>query len=268
MADALEQYNVRLFYHLEGLRQVHHTELIRALSSCKPTVVELHEWARIVDYQYTLAPLSAAGSVVKGGRFNIGSDLDPAQFVPFPALYLAANYETAYAERFGGPTAADRGAFTGQQYALRRPGSFSAVRLSGEAHQIFDLRRARVLERFVDIVRRFPMPDDLKHLAKELGKRPPWLITKSSQLRKGLLAADWRAWPVQYGIPANPQVFGRLLLEAGFEGVVYPSTRGNDLCLALFPTALAASDTHVELVDQAPNGVIARLDSDTWSQLV
>jgi hypothetical protein len=208
------------------------------------------------------------GSVAKGGRFNIGSDLDPAQFVPFPALYLAANYETAYAERFGGPIIASAGAFSGQEYALRRPGSFSAVRLSGEVHQIFDLRQVRVLERFVDVVRRFPMPDDLKQLAKELARRSPWLITKSSQLRQSLLARDWRAWPVQHGIPANSQVFGRLLLEAGFEGVVYPSSRGDDLCLALFPTALAASDSHVELVDQAPNAVISRLDSTSWSQLV
>ena len=176
MADGLEQYNVRLFYHLEGLRQVHHTELIRALSSCKPTVVNLH-----------------------------------------------------YAERFGGPMIAAAGAFSGQEYALRRPGSFSAVRLSGEVHQIFDLREARVLERFVDIVRGFPMPDDLKQLAKELANQPPWLITKSSQLRRTLLARDWRAWPVQHGIPANSQVFGRLLLEAGFERVVYLFARGRSL---------------------------------------
>jgi hypothetical protein len=96
---------------------------------------------------------------MRGGRFNIGDDLDPGQFAPFPALYVAENYETAYAERFGAVTAAEAGGFTGQEYALRQPGSFSAVRLSGEAHQIFDLRNARALEPFVDVVRRFPMPE-------------------------------------------------------------------------------------------------------------
>jgi hypothetical protein len=36
----------------------------------------------------------------EGGRFNIGADLSPGAFTPFPARYIAANYEAAFRQRF------------------------------------------------------------------------------------------------------------------------------------------------------------------------
>jgi hypothetical protein len=58
--------------------------------------------SRIVDYRYSLDPLSTAGSVRNdGGRFNIGAALSPGAFTAFPALYVAEDYPTAFLERFG-----------------------------------------------------------------------------------------------------------------------------------------------------------------------
>ena len=100
-SENLERYHVQLYHYLEGLRSLHRAQLGEALSDTKPTEFILTDWVRTLDYQYSLEPLSAAGSLIRGGRFNIGTDLNPATFPAFPALYLAENYQTAYQEKFG-----------------------------------------------------------------------------------------------------------------------------------------------------------------------
>lgn len=56
------------------------------------------KWQRAVKYKYANEPFSAAGSLADpGGRFNIG-DINPSQFPPFPALYLASDKDTALQE--------------------------------------------------------------------------------------------------------------------------------------------------------------------------
>jgi hypothetical protein len=57
------------------------------------------------------------------------------------------------------------------------------------------------------------MSAELKALAKKLGKKPPWLIQDANQLSAVLLATDWRAFPMQFGIPSNAQVFAGLLMS-------------------------------------------------------
>jgi hypothetical protein len=75
-------------------------------------------------------------------------------------------------------------------------------------------------------------------------------------------------YPSQYEIPANPQVFGRLLLDAGFDGVLYPSTKGPKSCIALFPDNVARSDSYLEVADEGPPGAgVLRLDSSTWQDI-
>jgi len=99
----LSQYRVKQFYELESLREIHRSELSEALRSHGQASQAIKGWTRIVDYRYSLEPLSAKGSIEKAGRFNIGKDLDVDLFAPFPALYIASNYDTAYAECFGPP---------------------------------------------------------------------------------------------------------------------------------------------------------------------
>lgn len=159
-SENLERYNVQIYYHLEGLRSLYRVQLSEALSDTKPTQFILKDWVRILDYQYGLEPLSAAGSLVRGGRFNIGSDLNPAKFPAFPALYLAENYQTGYGEKFGTAPPAETG-IQGHEFALREPNSFSAVHVSGELLNLFDLRSARNLRKFVEIIAGFEMPSEL-----------------------------------------------------------------------------------------------------------
>jgi hypothetical protein len=251
MADKADRYWIGLYHYLEAQRQLNHSDLLEALQSATPTAIRNNIWFRIVDYQFSMQPLSLVGSMRAGGRFNIGQDLDPSKFPVFPALYAGVDYPTSYAEKFGRPSN-DSGEFSGHEFALRPPGSFSAVRLRINATNLFDLRTLKTLRAFVAVIRRFKMPAELKALAQKLEIRAPWLIQDPKPLREALLASNWRSFPVQFGIPANPQVFGRLLVEAGFQGIVYPSSKTSGECAAIFPQNFPDVDSFVELQDDAP----------------
>jgi hypothetical protein len=229
----------------------------------------LNGWVRIVDYRYSLQPLSATGSLVHGGRFNVGADLDPMKFPTFAALYLAESYETAYEEKFGAPSSLGA-ALAGREFALRRPGSFTSVNVSGRLANLFDLRSAASLKAFTRVISSFDLPKELKAIARSLGMTGRPLLAKTPKVvRETLLARNWREYPAQYGIPANPQVFGRLLLDAGFDGVIYPSAKGPKCCIALFPDKFARSESVIEVADEGPPHASAqRLDSSTWEEIV
>ncbi len=267
-SDRDEEYHVRLFHHLEALRSIHKNELHDALHPAKATAKKAGSWYRIVDFRYSNEFLSSKGSMRKRGRFNIGEDLDPRQYPPFPALYIAESYTTAYSERFGGSPGASTTGLKGHELTLRDPPSFTNVKLSFELSNIFDLSKASNLHEFSKVVSKFGMPDDLKKLGKSIGTPLPYLIRQAGQLRKILLAQDWSLYPVQYGIPSNPQVFGRTLRDAGFEGVIYPSTKGTAKCIAVFVENLSGSESCIELRDPAPASVAhTRLNSENWQEL-
>jgi hypothetical protein len=126
-----------------------------------------------------------------------------------------------------------------------------------------------VLRPFARIISQFEMPAELITLAKRIGIKPPWLVTTPAKLRETLLAPSWRGMPAQFEVPANSQIFGRMLIEAGFEGVLYPSSKGAGKCVALFPEVLVNSESYVELSDPAPARLShRRLDSTTCRVLM
>ncbi len=95
-----------------------------------------------------------------------------------------------------------------------------------------------------------------------------WLVNSPKELKDSLLASNWRAFPVQFEIPANSQIFAQLLIAVGYEGVIYPSTKGNGNCAALFPQNFAGPGSHVSLSDPAPQTLKYRvLDMDTFDAL-
>lgn len=266
-SEDLQRYHVELFFHLEGQRSLRHDDLCDALRQSKPASILVDRWVRIIDYKYSLQPLSAAGSLVRGGRFNIGNDLDPGKYPAFPALYLAADYDTAYAERFGTRSSVS-GHLKGHEYALRTPGSFTSVNLKGQLHNLFDLRNVKNLRQFAEIITEFDLPKELRNLATSAGIKGPLLVKSVAQLKLNLLAHNWRLYPSQYEIPGNPQVFGRLVNEAGFDGILYASTIGPKACIALYPNIFSGSESHVGLADDAPAGATqTRLDRETWREI-
>lgn len=263
-AKLLHGYHVRLYYHLEALRSPKQNEIRKALWEPSTASIEPTGWGRIVDLRYSLFPLSAAGSVKHGGRFNIGADLDESKFPPFPALYMAEDYDTAYGEKFGKTS----GLLEPHELKLRTPGSFLYTKLNGQIENLFDLRDPASVEPLTKIVKSFRLTTELRQLAKELHIRPPWTITKPEQTLDGLLDSHWQHYPKQYGIPANPQIFGRMLEDAGFHGVVYPSSKGNSSCIALFLRNFESSSSYIEIADDYPAEIkVGRLDCDSWREL-
>jgi hypothetical protein len=266
-AKNLTDLQTALFFGLELERQRHSKDLIDAIRTNLTPGRPFERWARIVDYRYSFAPLSAAGSVRRdGGRFNMGAALNPVTFQPFPALYIAENYSTAFMERFGSDPAASHHGLAPDEIALRSPGSFTHMALRGQLELVLDVRDTRSLQAVTAVLRRFALPDRVRRLARLLGMRsPPPLVRSAAALQRQLMHRDWRTLPMQFDLPSNSQVFGRMAAAAGTHGILYSSVRHEgSACLALFTQNWSGSDSFVEVMDGAPSEArLIRVDGDT-----
>src|SRR6266487_1564176 len=89
-------YRQFLKYHWEYYSELafQRSQIYEALKSSlreRTSPFQFSHWQRAVKYKHALDPLSAKGSLTDpGGRFNTG-DIDPAQFMVFPGLYLASD---------------------------------------------------------------------------------------------------------------------------------------------------------------------------------
>ena len=101
LSSDLDEFTALLYFGVEPARRRLRSKLCDALKQASGTALDLRNWARVVTYQYSLQPLSCAGSLQSvGGRFNAGFELDGNTLNPWPALYLAEDFETAYREKF------------------------------------------------------------------------------------------------------------------------------------------------------------------------
>lgn len=225
------------------------------------------KWQRAVKYRYALEPLSVDGSLVDpGGRFNIG-DIDPVRFRPFPALYVAADKDTALQEALSQKIEPDQEQ-KALDFALANPTSIANVSMTGSLEKVIDLRSPERMEGFVDLIKGFEAPDHLVKAAKEIGLPPPELIRSVQRLMDSILDPNWRSWPMQFDVPVASQIFGQLVADAGMEGIVYPSKFNKKDCLAVFPQNFKDSESFVQLDDEPPPEVkIRRLDARTWGEI-
>jgi RES domain-containing protein len=263
---ALDGLHRSLYFELEPRRQLDEAQLLDALRSQALSAYSFEDWSRIVDYRYALEPLSVAGSLNgDGGRFNVGGALSPGAFTPFPALYVAEDYGTAFRERFGLSSNSKQGSLSTEELALRRPGSFVQVRLRGALEQVIDVGNLEALKPFTDLLKQYPLPKSVNQNARRLGVRPAWLIRSPITLQRQLMHPNWRMLPVQFDLPANSQIFGRLAAAAGLHGILYPSARQKGKrCLALFPQNWRGSGAFIEVSDPQPSVArLVRLDGRT-----
>jgi hypothetical protein len=243
-------------------------ELKKALLSGAPGPFEFKQWQRSMKYKYALKPLSGAGSMIDpGGRFNVG-DYNPAQFTPFPALYLAQDKDTALQEFLSQKI--DAGQLDkALDFALSNPTSITTVSLSGRLEAVLDLSRPEQLQPLMDLLKNFSVPDHLKKAAKQMGLLEPELIRTVPKLVEVLQVPNWREWPTHFDVPAASQIFGQLAVDAGIEGIIYKSKFSGKDCLAIFPQNFdEASGSFVELDDEPPSGAVCkRLDVKTWNEI-
>ena len=265
-AANLQSLHAALHFGLEAQRGRVSAELTSALLAGASRSLGLKGWSRIVDYRYSLAPLSARGSLTgDGGRFNIGEHLNPASFTAFPALYVGEDYETAFAEKFGRTPEQAIDGLSPAELALRTEASFTHVSLHGRIDIVLDISSDDAMAPFVDIIRKFHVPFEAMQRARQLGVKPPSIVRSLDMLRATLTDPNWLRAPMQFDLPANSQVFGRIVAAAGIHGILYPSIRlPGKQCLALFPQNWAASDSYVEVTDAVPEQArFTRLTADT-----
>ena len=263
----LTEFQIRIFYHFEALRATKRQELLDALQHVAPVDQNINGWARVVTYQYSLMPLSSRGSITGiGGRFNYGQDLDVTTLPLFNALYIASDVDTAYCEYFGKQRV---NGLSGFELSLQDEDSFSTFMLEGQVVNLFDLTNTKNLNPFIDIAKNFVLESELKAMATELHIELPCQNCTASELKDYFMSSNWRYLPVQFGIPFYSQVFGELLKTAGFDGVLYPSDKGDGQCIAIFVENLENSDTHIHIKGNPPADTVNTiLDSSTWKDLI
>lgn len=244
--------------------------LIDALRTQASIDIELRGWVRIVSYRYSQEPLSCAGSLQEiGGRFNAGAELDPGTLAPWPCLYVAEDHETAYREKFQLARADKIGGLTPEELALENGASHTTVLLNGHIQRVFDVTSPTSLEPIARVLRHVKMPGRARSLKEKLKipKAALRMVQNGTQMHDAFFKSNWRTLPIQFGLPAPSHIIAELIRAAGFEAIVYQSTKGGARCLALFPDCMQ-DGSFIELADTPPPFVKnRRLDSSSAGDL-
>ena len=252
---AVRDYHCALFFDLAGQRAARRKELRDALQHVPSVTVPLEGWCRLVNFRYSCEALSPAGSLQwVGQRFNFGSDIDSMRFPAFPALYLAENFETAFREYHGLPKDKNIEGLRPDELSLEDQGNWATLQVTGHVNNVFDLTKAANLKGLCRILARFNLSDRVKRLAAKAKRAADPLVSTPDQLLGSFMNDSWKSWPVHFNVPANSQVFAQMVVEAGFEGILYRSAKGADKCLAVFTRQVGNSDSRIAVSGGCPPG--------------
>jgi RES domain-containing protein len=270
LSGDLDELTASLYFGVEPARRRLRSKLCEALKQAGGITIDMQKWARTVSYQYSLQPLSCAGSLqAVGGRFNAGCELDDNTLNPWPALYLAEDFETAYREKFQLASTALTDGLKPDELALEHAVGLTTIFLNGRIENVFDMTSFVTLNSVGKLFREVKIPKEASQLAKRLNIKDASkvMIQSGQQLHTAIVKNNWRVWPMQFGIPAPSQTMAELIKAAGFEGILYPSSKGPGRCLVVFPENLSDL-SHIDLIGPAPSAAtITRLDSFTAASL-
>lgn len=211
-------------------------EIRHALLDAVVGPFKFKKWQRVLRWKYSNEPLCVAGSLTDpGGRFNIG-DISKDHFKPFPALYVAKDKETALQEALC-QSISKENEKRALESALANPTSTTNCSMSGKLYRLLDLNKPKKLQEFIDVIKDFRIPEDLRRRAR-IFKETLELATTVQNLMEGVLINNWRVWPMQFDVPAPSQILGQLVVGIGVEGILYPSKFTTKDCLAIFPQNL------------------------------
>jgi hypothetical protein len=271
LSEDLAELQRTLYFAVEPERRRLRPELIAALQSNRKNTgagFSIKNWVRIVSYTYSLNPLSNAGSLRGiGGRFNAGIDLEPGTLAPWPALYMAENFETAFREKFQLKSQSVTDGLTPHELALTPSLSHVTVALDGQLSNLFDMTAVGAFDAVTKVLKRIRMPEKAKVLKKHLNMQRLSMVQSSQNLYDLMLKHNWRVLPAQFELPSESQIIADLIRAAGFEGIKYPSAMESGNCIVVFPDCLEES-SFVSLKDAPPHpDTIPRLDFSTADQL-
>lgn len=263
VSQDLDELNAALFFGTQPEQRRLRPQLIGAIEKVEPISLDGPNWVRFITYQYSFNPLSAAGSLLAyGGRFNAGVDLDPGTLDAWPCLYLAEDDETAFREKFQAASTSLTNGLRPADLALARLESYTKVAVNVCLHRVFDMTSPEPLRGLAGVLGRIKMPPRAKYLKKKL-KIPDGELkmVSTGQMLYDTVFSNWRTLPVQFGLPAPSHVIAELVRAAGYEAILYRSTKGGGRCVAVFPD-LIDSGSFIELANSAPPEVQhTRLDA-------
>jgi hypothetical protein len=212
----IDQLHRTLYFGLEPERDRYRSDLIASLQCHDSEPFEFADWCRLVPYEYSLDPLSAAGSLRRyGGRFNAGSELEGMRGC-HPALYLGDTFSTTYSEYFQLPPNSREGGLSPEDLALSNShGSETKVRVHGRLERILDIRKPELLQQFCRVLAKIKQPPSVKDLSRKLKLHNKRILIRTVPHLLYALSANWRMWAVQFGLPSPSQVFAQLVIDAG-----------------------------------------------------
>lgn len=244
--------------------------MLAALEPSGDGPFEFENWVRLVSYTYSMQPLSSAGSLIGfGGRFNAGAALDEGTLTPWPCLYLAEDFETAFREKFQLTSTEQQEGLRPHELALTPNASHLTVMLRGRMSQVFDLTAPSALTKLAKVLEKVKMPERARSLQKKLQipVNQLFMMRTARQFHDATVKHNWRVLPVQFGLPAHSHVLADLIRRAGYEAILYPSSKGSGKCLAVFPEALREG-TFVAMQDKPPHiETLRTLDSGSSNSL-
>ena len=263
--DKVLQYHWDYYQHLAYQRSKVGDQIRASLLEAAIGGYGFTNWQRLVEYKYSLQPLSVAGSLTDpGGRFNIGN-INPLQFPRFPALYIAFDKETGLQEALSQEVKPDREE-DALFFALTNHQSVASISISGQLESVIDLGQPDRLVEFINCFSNFDIPETFAKTAKQLGLPPPGVIHSVDKMLADVLAPNWRDWPMLFDVPHTSQIFGQLVEEADIDGILFASKFNGKKCLAIYPQNFHRGlDSYIDLDDEPPAETeIRRLDHSTW----
>lgn len=229
------------------------------------------QFCRIIGSKFSKTPLSSKGSylVPPGGRFNFGQSISYQTY--FPALYLASDFDVAYAEKFSckqGHVSTD--GLTSLDLDLRRPDSFTYQQVNFELAKIIDLRENHAIEGFFEAIRHIKMPKIYSDQAKRL-KINMGMVMDATLLRNSIFDPNYEQWDFWIDQPSPSQWLGHYTRLAGIQGIVYPSIRiDSGFNIAIFLDQFYNTESFVELCDECDFVEIdqRRVDATNFHQFI
>ena len=102
-----------------------------------------------------------------------------------------------------------------------------------------------------------------------IGKSALWrsLTKKIVNVLTGMMTQSWREYPSLVNTPSKSQLLGHLLTLAGFEGVLYASTRTGKRNLALFTRQFKNSVSIVRALSPPATARQCELSALTFREL-
>jgi hypothetical protein len=267
-AKDLQEYHYLWFFELERQRAENQPRLIETLNKVPGIQIDLAGWGRSLAYKYSSAPLSCAGSLKwVGGRFNFGAEIDSARFAPFPALYLAEDAETGIREMLGISRDDKRNGLSATELNLFGSSSVAWICVEGVIKNIFDLTNSSNLSAFTRIISKFRVSRNVRAMEDRLHAVPLKIIATPTELISTFMAENWRELPTMASTPANSQIFGHFLVQAGFEGILFSSIKTGKRSLALFPQQFQNSESFVCVKEPPLNANCCELSAKTFKQI-